>query len=36
VSNLKIPEFIPGPPGTGKTHVWLKNKYTELLKISLG
>jgi len=32
VSNLKIPEFIPGPPGTGKTHVWLKNKYTELLK----
>ena len=32
MSNLKIPEFIPGPPGTGKTHVWLKNKYTELLK----
>ena len=32
MSNLKIPKFIPGPPGTGKTHVWLKNKYTELLK----
>lgn len=28
----KIPEFIPGPPGTGKTHVWLKKKYTEFLK----
>ena len=32
MSNLKIPKFIPGPPGTGKTHVWLKNKYTDLLK----
>ena len=28
----KMPEFIPGPPGTGKTHVWLKKKYTEFLK----
>jgi len=32
VSNLKIPNFIPGPPGTGKTHKWLKNKYVDLLK----
>ena len=32
MNSLKIPNFIPGPPGTGKTHKWLKNKYTELLK----
>jgi len=32
MSNLKIPNFIPGPPGTGKTHKWLKNKYVDLLK----
>jgi len=32
VSNLKIPKFIPGPPGTGKTHVWLKKKYAMFLK----
>lgn len=32
MSNLKIPNFIPGPPGTGKTHKWLKNKYADLLK----
>ena len=28
----KIPEFVPGPPGTGKTHVWLKDKYAEFLE----
>ena len=33
MNNKKIPEFIPGPPGTGKTHKWLKNKYKELLEI---
>ena len=32
MNNLKIPNFIPGPPGTGKTHKWLKNKYVDLLK----
>jgi len=32
MNNLKIPNFIPGPPGTGKTHKWLKNKYADLLK----
>ena len=32
VNSFKTPEFIPGPPGTGKTHRWLKNKYAELLK----
>jgi len=32
MNSLKIPNFIPGPPGTGKTHKWLKNKYTEFLK----
>ncbi len=32
MNNLKIPNFIPGPPGTGKTHKWLKNKYVNLLK----
>ena len=28
----KTPEFVPGPPGTGKTHVWLKDKYAEFLE----
>ena len=32
MNNIKTPEFIPGPPGTGKTHIWLKDKYAELLK----
>ena len=32
MNNLRIPEFVPGPPGTGKTHRWLKNKYKEFLK----
>jgi len=32
MNSLKIPDFIPGPPGTGKTHIWLKDKYTEFLK----
>jgi superfamily I DNA/RNA helicase len=32
VNSFKTPEFIPGPPGTGKTHIWLKEKYAELLK----
>ena len=32
MNNLKIPNFIPGSPGTGKTHKWLKNKYVDLLK----
>ena len=32
MNNKKIPEFVPGPPGTGKTHLWLKNKYTEFLQ----
>ena len=32
MNNKKIPEFIPGPPGTGKTHRWLKNSYTEFLQ----
>jgi superfamily I DNA/RNA helicase len=32
MNSLKIPEFIPGPPGTGKTHKWLKNKYADFLK----
>ena len=27
----KIPEFVPGPPDTEKTHVWLKDKYAEFL-----
>jgi len=26
------PKFISGPPGTGKTSMWLTNKYVELLK----
>lgn len=29
---LKIPQWIPGPPGTGKTSEWLFNKYVECLK----
>ena len=29
---MKQPKFISGPPGTGKTHKWLKEKYAELLK----
>ena len=32
MNNIKTPEFIPGPPGTGKTHIWLKDKYAKLLK----
>ena len=32
MNSLKIPNFIPGPPGTGKTHRWLKNKYAGFLK----
>ena len=28
----KTPEFVPGPPGTGKTHVWLKERYEEFLE----
>jgi hypothetical protein len=30
--DLKIPKWIPGPPGTGKTHIWLKDEYTKFLK----
>ena len=25
------PKFISGPPGTGKTSMWLTKKYVELL-----
>ena len=32
MNNKKTPEFVPGPPGTGKTHIWLKNSYTEFLQ----
>jgi superfamily I DNA/RNA helicase len=32
MNNLKTPEFIPGPPGTGKTHRWLKKNYANFLK----
>jgi superfamily I DNA/RNA helicase len=32
MNNKKIPEFVPGPPGTGKTHRWLKNSYSEFLQ----
>ncbi len=28
----KTPEFVPGPPGTGKTHVRLNDKYAEFLE----
>ncbi len=34
MNNKKVPEFIPGPPGTGKTHRWLKNNYTGFLQES--
>ena len=27
------PKFISGPPGTGKTHKWLRKKYEDLLKL---
>ena len=29
---LKVPEWIPGPPGTGKTSQWLRDKYKECLE----
>ena len=29
---LKVPEWIPGPPGTGKTNEWLKDKYKKCLE----
>ena len=32
MNSSKYPNFIPGPPGTGKTHKWLKNKYVGFLK----
>jgi len=32
MNNEKIPEFVPGPPGTGKTHRWLKSNYSEFLQ----
>ena len=32
MNNEKIPEFVPGPPGTGKTHRWLKRNYSEFLQ----
>ena len=32
MNNEKIPEFVPGPPGTGKTHKWLKKTYAEFLQ----
>ena len=34
MNNKKVLEFIPGPPGTGKTHRWLKNNYTGFLQES--
>ena len=34
MNSEKEPEFVPGPPGTGKTHRWLKNKYTGFLQES--
>ena len=30
---MKQPKFVSGPPGTGKTHIFLIKKYKELLKI---
>ena len=30
--HLKVPQWIPGPPGTGKTSEWLFNKYVEMFK----
>ena len=32
MNNKKVLEFIPGPPGTGKTHRLLKNNYTGFLQ----
>jgi len=32
MNSEKTPEFIPGPPGTGKTHKWLKKNYAEFLQ----
>ena len=32
MNNEKTPEFVPGPPGTGKTHKWLKKTYAEFLQ----
>ena len=29
---MKQPKFVSGPPGTGKTHLFLIDKYKELLK----
>jgi len=29
---MKQPKFVSGPPGTGKTHIYLIDKYKELLK----
>ena len=29
---MKTPKFVSGPPGTGKTHIFLIEKYKELLK----
>ena len=29
---MRQPKFISGPPGTGKTSMFITQKYTELLK----
>ena len=29
---MTTPKFVSGPPGTGKTHIFLVEKYKELLK----
>ena len=29
---MKQPKFVSGPPGTGKTHLFLIDEYKELLK----